>query len=135
MTLENESTLKLRRLLEKYTREDLPDFAGELHISVNQVNGLGEAPIHIACVRGVFSDVQTLVEGGAKLNLQGDMGRTPLHEAVARGFADIVEYLLVNGADSSIRDEFGMTPMEIASQEGNELLISMLSDSSRTTRR
>jgi uncharacterized protein len=82
---------------------------------VNQVNMLGENPIHIASWRGSPEDVQWLIDNGANLNAVGDLGMTPLHYAYMGGRKDNVNVLLSAGADPNIRCDKGFRPHETQS--------------------
>lgn len=79
---------------------------------VNQINILGERPIHIAAWRGNAEDVQWLIENGADVNAIGDLGMTPLHYAYMGGNMLNVMTLLQAGADPNIRCDHGLLPAE-----------------------
>ena len=79
---------------------------------VNQVNELGESPIHIAAWKGRPEDVRWLLENGADINQKGDFGMTPLHYAYMGGKRENIEILLNAGADPSLRCEAGLLPQD-----------------------
>lgn len=79
---------------------------------VNQLNMLGERPIHIAAWRGSAEDVKWLIEHGADVNAVGDLGMTPLHYAYMGRKPENVLTLLHAGANPSIRCDHGLLPAE-----------------------
>jgi uncharacterized protein len=76
--------------------------------TVNQVNVLGEAPIHIAARYGSADDVLWLLENGANVNQRGDFDMTPLHYAYMGGNRETIECLLRQGADPNLRCDRGL---------------------------
>jgi ankyrin repeat protein len=79
---------------------------------VNQVNVLGESPIHIAAWKGGAEDVQWLLNNGADVNQRGEFGMTPLHYAYMGGNRENIEILLNAGGDPSLRCDHGLLPHE-----------------------
>lgn len=79
---------------------------------VNQLNVLGESPIHIAAWKGAPEDIQWLLDNGADINQRGDFGMTPLHYAYMGGNIENIEVLLQAGADQTIRCEYGLLAHE-----------------------
>jgi ankyrin repeat protein len=79
---------------------------------VNQLNALGESPIHIAAWKGDKEDILWLLDNGANINQRGEYGMTPLHYAYMGGKKENIEALLNIGADSTIRCDRGLLPNE-----------------------
>jgi ankyrin repeat protein len=79
---------------------------------VNQLNVLGEAPIHIAARYGSAEDIRWLLANGADINQRGDFDMTPLHYAYMGGKRENVEALLAAGADPTLRCDHGLLPNE-----------------------
>ena len=79
---------------------------------VNQLNAVGEAPIHIAARKGSAEDIRWLVANGADINQRGDFEMTPLHYAYMGGKRENIEALLAAGADPTLRCDRGLLPNE-----------------------
>jgi len=62
-------------VLKRYKDEDLPDFSGIELSDVNQAGIFGDAPIHVAAIRGRTDEITALLDGGADANASGS-GRT-----------------------------------------------------------
>jgi ankyrin repeat protein len=86
------------------------------------------APLHEAAKEGDLPKVNSLVEGGADVNVRTGTGATPLHFAADRGHIDVVELLISKGADVNAKTKTGFTPLHWAAARGHidvvELLIS-----------
>ena len=81
-----------------------------------------DAPLHIAAIWGDVGAVETLLEGGAEINVQGDMGNTPLHYAVSFGHKRCASLLVSSGASVDIENEFGETAREKGRASNDPLL-------------
>ena len=115
------------KILNDYELEDLPEFVGLGNIDVNTRGNFGNFPLHIACIRGLESEVVGLIDGGATLDSRGEFGNTPMHEAVGQDHIQIVKILLDAGAKQLEKNDWGQTPIDIARQLGLyniELLLS-----------
>ena len=77
---------------------------------VNQLNLLGESPIHIAAWKGCSEDILWLLDNGANINQRGEFDMTPLHYAYMGGKRENIETLLNAGADPTIRCNYGLLP-------------------------
>src|SRR6478752_7235198 len=66
---------------------------------VDQLNALGEGPLHIAAWKGSTSDLEWILNQGADLTQRGDFGMTALHYAYMGGNMESVRLLLQRGAD------------------------------------
>lgn len=79
---------------------------------VNQLNLLGEQPIHIAAWKCGSEEILWLLGNGANINSVGDFGMTPLHYAYMGRKPENVQVLLAAGATTTIRCERGLRPGE-----------------------
>lgn len=75
---------------------------------VNQLNAVGEAPIHIAAWKGSANDVQWLLDNGADVHQRGDFGMTPLHYAYMGAKKENIAVLLEAGADPLAQCDHGL---------------------------
>jgi ankyrin repeat protein len=80
--------------------------------AVNQLNAIGEAPIHIAAWRGSPEDLKWLIENGADVAQRGDFEMTPLHYAYMGGKRENINALLAFGADPEARCDRGLRPTD-----------------------
>lgn len=85
---------------------------------LDQLNSLGEGPIHIAAWKGTVTDLKWLLENGADLEQRGEHGMTPLHYAYLGGTQENIEALLKAGADRAARTEMGLLPAGGVTAEG-----------------
>ena len=54
---------------------------GQVKVSINTQNAIGQTPIHLAAKWGRLDVIKFLIEAGADLEIKDRKGRTPLHEA------------------------------------------------------
>ena len=73
-------------------------------------------PLFRACEMGHTDVVQTLIDCGAKVEVEDQDGRSPLHWAALGGHAYICQTLIKYGIDPNIRDLSGsvILPNDIA---------------------
>ena len=111
---------------------------------VNAGQGEGWAPIHsvsegyqatgILNIRQSLPDVaRLLLEHGANVNARASdasytPGATPLHLAIFYNRVEVVRVLLEHGANVDAEDNRGETPFQIASAEGYDEIMKLLSD-------
>jgi len=93
---------------------------------VNEIDSLGETPLHVAAMRGYRGIASLLLENGANLNAGDVRGLTPVHMAAWRGNRDMVDLLLNHGADMNARDKDGLTPMHTAALDGRKEIVALL---------
>ncbi len=96
----------------------------------NAAHGDGMSALHWAAEHGDPALVQTLLEGGAKLDAATRIGGyTPLHVASAAGQAEVVKQLLAAGSDAgSALTTSGATPLHLAASAGSVAAIETLVD-------
>lgn len=88
----------------------------------------GAMPIHLAAGSNYLIALQELLERRPQdIDAQTNIGITPLMMAATEGHADAVKLLLKFGADLTIKDDDGMTAKEVATKNGNEDLVPLLS--------
>ena len=114
-------------VLKRYKDEDLPDFVGIDLSDVNQAGIFGDAPIHVAAIRGRTDEITALLDGGADANASGELGNTPLHEAVMQNRIEAVKLLLDRGADPTLKNQLGLTAIDFAQRADRKDAAEMLS--------
>ncbi|XP_070791926.1 ankyrin repeat domain-containing protein 31 [Pituophis catenifer annectens] len=82
--------------------------------TINKRNAKGETHLHLACKKGNFSLVKSLIASGACVNQKDNAGWTPIHEASNRGFTEIIAELLKSGADVNSKSLDGVLPIHDA---------------------
>ena len=107
---------------------------------INEVDNLGWAPLHYACLFGRREVVHYLVEKGADINMLTEgiiiekggvcnqtfaltyMGVTPLIISVRKGFNALVSELLRGGADPGVLDLIGQSAVDYANAKTRAIL-------------
>jgi uncharacterized protein len=92
--------------------EDLAQVSSEPRAQHQSYGGL--TPLLYATREGCLACVQSLVEGGAKLDLTDPEGVTALIEAIANAHFDTAKYLIGKGANVNRWDWWGRTPLYLA---------------------
>lgn len=73
---------------------------GRFYRQIDESNGFGNTPLHVACYMGQEAVATELVNHGANVNQPNKCGYTPLHlAAVSTNGALCLELLVNNGAD------------------------------------
>ncbi|MGC4022336.1 MAG: ankyrin repeat domain-containing protein [Cyclobacteriaceae bacterium] len=72
----------------------------------------GSSPLISATVFGKTDIAKTLIDAGAKLNVQNNDGSTALHTAAFFCRPEIVKMLLAKGADKTIKNNYKSTAYE-----------------------
>lgn len=88
----------------------------------------GQTPLIRAADMGLSSNVSTLLELGAAVNVTEICGETALERAVARGAADVVRTLLNSGADYNMSAAPDWTVLMTAASVGNAEVVKLLLD-------
>lgn len=87
----------------------------ESNVDINYMNADSKTTaLMLAANAGRYQNVQTLIDSGAKLNLQDAWGRTALHHATEKGYGAIVELLAKKGADLEIANRDGRQAIHLA---------------------
>ncbi len=96
----------------------------------NAAHGDGMSALHWAAEHGDPSLVETLLQGGAKVDATTRIGNyTPLHVASAAGQAEVVQQLLDAGSDAMTAiTTSGATPLHLAADAGSVAAIEALVD-------
>ncbi|KAJ9073604.1 Palmitoyltransferase zdhhc13 [Entomophthora muscae] len=89
-------------------------------VDPNQVDGVGNSPIHLATMSNRLDLVELLYQHGAQVNLPGIRKSTPLHLAVKFHNPRIALTLVCYGADRKCKDCNGNTPEELGAICGIE---------------
>jgi cytohesin len=97
---------------------------------VNERNKYGETPIMLATGECAADFIKTLVEAGAKTDLQDTNGNTALHYAAYNAQPESVAILLKHKTNPNIQNDQGFTPLDIARAE-NVFRYSMLGSGDR----
>ena len=95
-------------------------------VDMNRGNGMGQTPLHIACMWGNYVSVDILIAAGADLNAKNRLGgSTPLHmitdmdKGTMRGRVECAKKMATAGADLSAKDKKGTMPYEYAEEAGD----------------
>ncbi len=97
-----------------------------LGASVDQKNGDGLGPLHIAAQKGWSAMCEVLLTSQADPNLRSSKGWTPLHFAVGNGHCDSITLLMRNGADPALFSEEGWTPLHVAAMREDRIAAKIL---------
>ncbi|KAK4444137.1 ankyrin repeat-containing domain protein [Podospora aff. communis PSN243] len=72
----------------------------------------GNAPIHLAAMRGDYDSIKLLLRYGADINIHSThTGTTALHQACSQSRPAVARLLISAGADVNGRDYLGQTPL------------------------
>ena len=112
----------------------------EGEVDINELDNLGWAPLHYACLEGRREAVVFLLDHGADINKMTEgiqteiggfdknyfeiqyIGVTPIHIAVRKGFNAIVSELIRRGADPTIYDLIGQTALQFTDAKTMSIL-------------
>ena len=98
---------------------------------VNTRTNHGQTPLHVAAEYGRVEVVYVLLEHGANVDAEDNSGRTPLHThchtAVDYKNTEVVRVLLEHGANVGAEDNEGKTAFHIASVNGMDEVMNLLS--------
>jgi len=83
-------------------------------------------PLMISAISGAQAVAQTLLQYGAKANIQNLGGVTALMIAASRNRSDMVSLLIKSGADVNLKDNEGKTAIQIARESEAENALKML---------
>ncbi|MBP5427251.1 MAG: ankyrin repeat domain-containing protein [Clostridiales bacterium] len=97
-------------------------------IGINRPNVVGETPLHLAVLNGMYGITRKLINSGAYINAVDNNRRTSLHYAINLGDVKFVKLLIANGAQLNARDKFFRTPMHYAAIRDDREIIKLLID-------
>lgn len=83
---------------------------------VNAITQQGDAPVHLAAMKGDIIALEFLASKNANLNAIDKSGRTALHIAAAKGFPETVKKLIQLGLDVDAKDSNKLTAFELCEQ-------------------
>ena len=93
------------------------DVLVEAGASIDQANGDGSTPLHIAAAESNLGAALVLLKHGASVHLQDLFGETPLHLAAINagtiGTAKVVDLLLRQGADENVENSDGDAAVDV----------------------
>jgi ankyrin repeat protein len=75
----------------------------------------GSFQLHEAAENGDTKAIESLIAGGANVNMKDYWEYTPLHWAAQNGHIPAMEALLKHGADINAKNNRGETPLETVS--------------------
>ena len=120
-----------------YEQEEALRALLEAGACVNQVDGMGFTPLHLACTHAVKGEtVAMLLEAGANPNAVARGGGTPLIRAVDRKHPSraMVEGLIRGGADVYLATGAGKTAYDYAMQWGHTGIAALIAGEMYATR-
>jgi len=87
--------------------------------------------LFVTAMHDDYNGLRSLLNQGRDINLVNEEGNTPLLVAVKNNAANAAVLLLKRHARRDVTDSNGMTPVQIASQMGNQQMVSILSSVSQ----
>jgi ankyrin repeat protein len=111
--------LQLIQLKEKET-DDKPI------LRLDEKNNTGKTPLHLAVISRRKDIIKTLLDHGAKANIQSNDGRTPLHWAAINGDCDAANLLLAAGAKINQCTKHNTTPLIFAAHNKEDAMVELL---------
>ena len=84
------------------------------HILILLLQNFGDAPLHMAALKGHHAVAAALLSNGAVVDRVNSFGRSPLYIAAATGHDDVVALLLSNGADANQAYIHGQLPIDVS---------------------
>jgi Ankyrin repeats (many copies) len=91
-----------------------------LGLSPNACNCYGESLVHLACRRGNFQSLQTMIDMNCNIQVSDDYGRTPLHDlcwAAEPSFQSAAILLEIDSRMLFMKDCRGSSPLAYTRQE------------------
>jgi hypothetical protein len=111
-----------------YGRLEVGQFLVDRGANVNARDKYGDTSLINAVRGGHVEFARILLERGAAIDAQNNNGITALHYAIISGNPDhTVRLLLEHGADVNVRDKSGYTPSELASRDGYQEIVELMS--------
>jgi len=94
--------------------------------AVDQIDLLGQTPLHWAARNGHKAAVRLLLEHNAEVDAKNFIGETALHLAASDGHEKMVGLLLEKGADVNAKDSDNQTPLHWAAKNGHKEIVELL---------
>jgi len=94
------------------------------HVNAKDISG--EAPLHIAAVRGYQKITSLLIAEGADVNAKNGRELTPLHAAAWSGHKETVALLIAKGSGINAIGENGITPLHVSALSGSNKTMALL---------
>ena len=85
---------------------------------INALDEFGNAPLHLAIVRGHDTFANILISNNADLDLQDKADNSPLHLAIMKKRYDIITRLVEEGCEINLLNGRYQTPTELAESLG-----------------
>ena len=105
--------------------------------NVNQQDGEGKTPLHIADRNNDWAMVETLLEAGARADIKDNDGQAPIHRNAYQDRPEIMQLFVNAGAPVDLPDDAGNTPLHYAATNSNRetfrILLNAGADVSLTT--
>lgn len=101
-----------RASTEKQMLTDLKDLANKGQ-SLEQQDGVGARPLHIAAANGYLTIVEFLLDQHVATDSKDNDGWQPIHAAACWGHLEVVELLVQNGSDLNAQTKNHETPYDI----------------------
>ena len=122
----------------EFNREDVVDFLIKERAQVNHPDKHGLQPLHLACKRGNFQCVKSLIAAGARIDCVDFQGYQPMHYLGIRAAVDthdvavILDVILLAGSSIDNKTSSGQTLLQLACQnnKSNALKAALLYGSS-----
>lgn len=88
----------------------------------------GMTELMFAAANSDIKIVETLLKGGADIDITNDRGMTALMFAAENRQVEIIRILIEYGADVDIQSDIGFTALDYASNNGYTKIVEILSD-------
>lgn len=88
------------------------------NVNWKNVHYYGYSALHIACQKGFYEVVSTLLSQGADVNSRAAAGETPLHEAAYEGHQLVALLLVTEGACLYSKSNYHVAPIDFARKNG-----------------
>ena len=93
---------------------------------INQKNGQGFTPLHLAILNKTQLEIEKLISLGADIHIASKDGSTPLHYAAYKGNLSLLKNLITLGVDIQAKNLLGCTAIYCAVRGGHTQTISAL---------
>ncbi len=118
---------RLEKSIATYDGEEYTSIIEGLVVKgVNATDSTGRTPLMWASTGGYIEIIESLIAGGAQLDMKDGYGNTALMHAVSYGHIKVAKILMEAGADINASTEHGSTALNLASQEGYTEIVKLL---------